>query len=122
MKSQRRIVPSFWNPWLVLRMRMVSSLTLHSWTNCAASKSNKPHPRSYQKTFLKKYIISNSSKICVTTSTLGQKHGGPKKPTKNRKYFLGTYRTTSHKDENMGIRSCKFSDLNFSEIMAKMEL
>merc|ERR1712193_461289 len=61
-------VPSFWNPWLVLRMRMVSSLTLHSWTNCAASKSNKPHPRSYQKTFLKKYIISNSSKICVTTS------------------------------------------------------
>jgi len=92
MKSQRRIVPSFWNPWLVLRMRMVSSLTLPSWTNCAASKSNKPHPRSYQKTFLKKYIISNSSKICVTTSTLGQKHGGPKKPTKNRKYFLGTER------------------------------
>merc|ERR1711937_917816 len=91
-KSQRRIVPSFWNPWLVLRMRMVSSLTLHSWTNCAASKSNKPHPRSYQKTFLKNYIISNSSKICVTTSTLGQKHGGPKKPTKNRKYFLGTER------------------------------
>merc|ERR1711931_140725 len=39
-----------------------------------------------------KYIISNSSKICVTTSTLGQKHGGPKKPTKNRKYFLGTER------------------------------
>merc|ERR1712180_181980 len=88
---------------------MVSSLTLHSWTNCAASKSNKPHPRSYQKTFLKKYIISNSSKICVTTSTLGQKHGGPKKPTKNRKYFLGTYRTTSHKDETMGIRSCEFN-------------
>merc|ERR1712029_976407 len=68
------------------------------------------------------YIISNSSKICVTTSTLGQKHGGPKKPTKNRKYFLGTYRTTSHKDETMGIRSCKFSDLNFSEIMAKKKV
>merc|ERR1712243_158555 len=74
-----------WNPWLVLRMRMVSSLTLHSWTNCAASKSNKLHPRSYQKTFLKKYIISNSSKICVTTSSPGQKHGGPKKPTKKPK-------------------------------------
>merc|ERR1711955_134500 len=67
-------------------------LTLHSWTNCAASKSNKPHPRSYQKTFLKKYIISNSSKICVITSTLGQKHGGPKNRQKNRKYFLGTER------------------------------
>merc|ERR1711978_605292 len=91
---------------------------LHSWTNCAASKSNKPHPRSYQKTFLKKYIISNSSKICVTTSTLGQKHGGPEKPTKNRKYFLGTERHLI-KMKNMGIRSCKFSDLNFSEIMAK---
>merc|ERR1712156_556463 len=33
-----------------------------------------------------KYIISNSSKICVTTSTLGQKHGGPKNRQKNRKY------------------------------------
>merc|ERR1719168_62209 len=101
---------------------MVSSLTLHSWTNCAASKSNKPHPRSYQKTFLKKYIISNSSKICVTTSKYTwTETWGSKKTDKKPKIFF-RYRTTSHKDETMGIRSCKFSDLNFSEIMAKMEL
>merc|ERR1712079_540312 len=91
-KSQRRIVPSFWNPWLVLRMRMVSSLTLHSWTNCAASKSNKPHPRSYQKTFFKEvHHLKQLKNLCHNIYTWTETWGS-KKPTKNRKYFLGTER------------------------------
>merc|ERR1712193_571100 len=35
--------------------------------------------------------------------------------------FLGTERHLIKDEKKMGIRSCKFSDLNFSEIMAKME-
>merc|ERR1712156_513303 len=38
MKSLRKIAPSFWNLWLIPRMRMASSPTLHSSTNCAESK------------------------------------------------------------------------------------
>merc|ERR1711997_850026 len=38
MKSPRKTAPSFWMNWPVLRMRMVSSPTDPSWTNCAASK------------------------------------------------------------------------------------
>ena len=38
MKSPRKIAPSFWNLWLIPRMRMASSPTLHSLTNCAESK------------------------------------------------------------------------------------
>merc|ERR1712079_849030 len=42
-RSPRKIALSFWNLWLILRMRMVSSPTLPSLTNCVESKL--PHSK-----------------------------------------------------------------------------
>merc|ERR1711956_158465 len=45
MKSPRMTAPTFSMNWQVLRMKMVCSPTLPSWTNCAARhKSSKPKP------------------------------------------------------------------------------
>jgi len=77
-------------------------------------------------------------KICVITSTLDTQTWGSKNRQKTENslsghvqsclnmsnfltIFLGTERHLIKDEKKMGIRSCKFSDLNFSEIMAKME-
>ena len=67
MKFLRRIAPSFWTNWPAVRMKMVSSPTLPSWTNCAASKQTMHDQRittkkNDLKTISMKNNISNSSK------------------------------------------------------------
>merc|ERR1712203_550944 len=50
MKSPRMTVPSFSMNWQELRMKMVISLTLPSWTNCAARSKSFRQSKSKQKT------------------------------------------------------------------------
>merc|ERR1711934_114350 len=62
-KFPRKTAPSFWKLWLIPRMKMVSSPTLLSWTNCAASKSTMPHPT----TICYQNQKTNNSKLTKTT-------------------------------------------------------
>ena len=50
MKSPRMTVPSFSMNWLELRMKMASSPTVPSWTNCAARPKSFSQSKSNQKT------------------------------------------------------------------------
>merc|ERR1711997_1427383 len=71
MKSPRMIVPSFWMNWQELRMRMVSSPTLPSWTNCAASKCTikESPPKRLVDFFIEQHHFKQLKTCVITSST-----------------------------------------------------